>query len=338
MSHQGAYGYAVARIRAMGHRLLGAPVVQRMVDAEDPEAVIKILNETSYFLTISANPQEKNFDKILEKDLLSVYEEIRSFTPDKELVDIMRLSYDFHNVNVILKSAYSVKHGGKKRWDLLTSLGSYPVDDLLTYIESEEYTLLPFGLNTTVPQCIAARDQTKNVLEMERMLDKRLYEVMREISDKLGFDLLDEWIRDRIDGENLRSLVRLKRFGFDSAKALPFLHEGGNAAPDMMAKLIAEPFESWSRALSFTDLSKVLERLDTSDDFSAFILALEKELDDYYLEKIAESFYSSTAPENIPGYLWAKELEVKNIRVILVSKANKGDKDRLRRLLRNVSF
>ena len=65
------------------------------------------------------------------------------------------------------------------------------------------------------------------------------------------------------------------------------------------------------------------------------ILSLEKLLDDHYLDKIAAARYSQTAPENIPAYLWAKETEIKNIRVIAVSKRNKGDKDHLRRLMRH---
>ena len=75
--------------------------------------------------------------------------------------------------------------------------------------------------------------------------------------------------------------------------------------------------------------------IDASGGFSDLILSLEKILDDCYLEKIAVSRYSSSDPANIPAYLWAKEMEIKNIRVITVSKRNKGDKDNLRRLMRH---
>ena len=121
-----------------------------------------------------------DFDKVLEADLHSIYEEIRNFIPDKAIVDIMRLQYDFHNVKVLLKSMYNVRTGGKKRWDLLTSLGSYPLDDFIMNVESEEYRLLPFGLNTLIPKCITVWEQSKDVLEVERLIDKRMFEVMLE--------------------------------------------------------------------------------------------------------------------------------------------------------------
>lgn len=335
MSHQEAYGYAVARIRAMEHRLLDAGALQRMLDAEDSASVLKILGETSYASALTSQTGELNFDKVLESDLHAIYEEVRTFTPDKELVDIMRLPYDFHNVKVLMKSMFNVRSGGKKRWDLLTSLGSYPVDDMISNIESEDYRLLPFGLNLLYPKCVSVWEQSKDILEVERMLDQRLFEVMLEKASSLGIPGVKEWIRTRIDGENIRTLLRLKRFGFDAPKAMGFFHAGGAVDTSVLGSLIAEPFESWARALEFSDFGKVLASLDASSGFSELILSLEKVLEDFYLEKIGISRFNPSAPENIPTYLWAKEMEVKNVRVLLVSKASKGDKEQLRRLLRH---
>ena len=335
MSHQEAYSYAVARIRAMEHRLLDAAVLQRMIDAEDSASVLKILGETSYASALTSQAGEFDFDKVLESDLHSIYEEVRSFVPDKELIDLMRLQYDFHNVKVILKSMFNARNGGKKRWDLLTSLGSYPVDDLVSNMESEDYRLLPFGLNNLLPKCVSIWEQSKDVLEIERLLDDRLYEVMLEKSESLGMSGVKDWVRARIDGENLRVMLRLKRFGFEGAKAAAFLHNGGTLDTGLLTSLISEPFESWSRAIEFSDLGRVLNTIDATGEFSDIILSLEKVLEDFYLEKIAISRFRPASPDNIPMYLWAKEMEIKNVRVILVSKNNKGDKDQLRRLLRH---
>lgn len=335
MSHQEAYGYAVARIRAMEHRLLDAGVIQRMIDADDTASVLKILGETSYASALASQTGDQNFDKALESELHAIYEEVRAFAPDKELVDLLRIPYDFHNVKVLVKSLFSARTGGKRRLDLLTSLGSQPVDSLISDIEAEDYRLLPFGLNTLLPKCFSVWDQTKDVLEVERLLDERLYEVMLEKANGLGMAGVTEWVRARIDGENIRSLLRLKRFGFDAAMALPFMHAGGAIDAGVLVPLITEPFESWSRSIEFSDFGSAIASIDAAGGFAELILSLEKLLDDFYLDKIAVSRFSPSAPENIPTYLWAKEMEVKNVRMILVSKANKGDKDQLRRLLRH---
>lgn len=335
MSSQGAYGYAVARIRAMEHRLLDSGVLQRMTDAEDLASILKILGETSYSSALTSQTNGSDFDKVLEADLHNIYEEVRAFVPDKAIVDIMRLQYDFHNVKVLLKSMFNVRTGGKKRWDLLTSLGSYPLDDIIMNVESEEYRLLPFGLNTLIPRCITVWEQSRDVLEVERLIDKRMFEVMLEKAHELDMPGMISWIRTRIDGENIRTLLRLKRFNFDASKALPFLHEGGTIDVTMLSSLITEPFETWGRAIEFSDFGKTLGSIDASGGYSDLILSLERVLDDCYMEKLAAGRYSPSAPENIPAYLWAKEMEIKNIRVITVSKRNNGDKDHLRRLMRH---
>ncbi|HIT04463.1 MAG TPA: V-type ATPase subunit, partial [Candidatus Caccocola faecipullorum] len=259
-----------------------------------------------------------------------------SFVPQKELVALLRLPYDFSNAKVMLKSVFSVRSGGKKRWDLLTSLASYPVDKLISDVETEDYQLLPFGLSTLFPKCLSVWEQSRDVLEAERLLDKQMFAVMLEEAEKLAIPEILAWVKLRIDGENIRSLVRLKRFGFDSARAASFLHEGGNIDLNTLAPMIAEPFETWGRMIDYSDLAGLFASVDAGASFADVTMNLEKALDDYYLSSISGSRYSPNAPGNVITYLWAKELEVKNIRMIVVSKSTGKDSDQVRRLLRNV--
>ncbi|MDO5116107.1 MAG: V-type ATPase subunit [Synergistaceae bacterium] len=336
MSNKEAYGYAVARIRAMEQRLLDAAVFARLLDADDTASILKILGETSYASVLTSVSGDTAFDKILETALHDTYEELDSFVPDKELVSLLRLQYDFSNVKVMLKSIFNVRNGGKKRWDLLTSLASYPVDRLIADIESEDYQLLPFGLNTLFPKCISIWEQNRDVLETERLLDRQMFEVMLKEAEKLAMPEILSWVRTRIDGENIRSLLRLKRFGFDAARAWPFMHEGGKIDLNILVPMISEPFETWGRIVDFSDFSRMLASIDGAASFDDIIMDLERDLDDFYLDSIADSKYSPDAPGNVIAYLWAKEMEVKNIRMIIVSKTNKKDKDQVRRLLRHV--
>lgn len=335
MSQQNGYGYAVARIRAMEHRLLDASVLQRMIDADDLATALKILGETSYSSTLTSHAGNQDFDEILEFELKKMYEEVESFIPEKKLIDLLRYQYDFHNVKVLIKSVFNVATGGQKKWEFLTSLGSYPVDSLISSIELEEYKFLPFDLNNLIPKCITIWEQSSDVLEVERLLDDRMYALMKETAFELDFPETLSWIQTRIDGENIRTLLRLKRFKFDASRARPFMHSGGKIDTGLLVSLISEPFESWKRTLEFTEFSKCIGSIDSTASFSEMILSLENFLDDLYLNKLAMSRYSTNAPENILTYLWAKEMEVKNVRMILVAKTSGGDKEQLRRLLRH---
>ncbi len=334
MSRSEAYGYAVARIRAMEHLLFDSGQFGRLLEADDLGSALKILGETSYAKGL-ASVEGERYDSALEAELLSTYAELQTFVPDRALIDLCRIPYDFHNVKVLLKSIFNARTGGKKRWDLLTSLGTIPVDDLITNVESEDYNLLPYGLASVIPACVTQWEQTRDIVEVERMLDEQMFLAMLQLAKNLGEPGIVAWARARIDAENIRNLLRLRRFGIDAARAYSFLHAEGTISCDVLISLLPEPFDSWGRMLSFSNIGSALSAVQDDGNFDNLIVSLEKALDDYCQAVLAGARYSSNAPENILAYLWGKEMEVKNIRTILVSKGMAADREEVRRSLRH---
>ena len=335
MSRSESYGYAVARIRAMEPLLFDAVLFGRLLEADDLAGSVKILSETNYargFANIEAGAR---YDSVLEAELLATYTELQSFVPDRALMDLCRIPYDFHNVKVLLKSIFNSRMGGKKRWDLLTSLGTIPVDDLIANVESEDYSLLPYGMAVVLPACVTYWEQMRDVVEVERMLDEQMFRAMLKTAESLEEPGITKWVRARIDAENLRNLLRLKRFGFDSAKAMTFLHDDGAISREVLISLLPEPFESWGRMLSFSDIGKVIASVQDDGNFDNLIVAVEKTLDDFCQSALADARYKADSPENVLAFLWGKEMEIKNIRTILVSKGMAADRDEVRRSLRH---
>ena len=332
MSRNEAYGYAVARIRAMEPMLLDASQLQRMLDADGSDGALKIIAETNYSRWITEG--DGGYDSALEAELTATFDEFTTFVPDRELIDVFRVPYDFHNVKVLLKSAFKARSGGKKRYDLLTRLGSIPVDDLASKIESEEYGLLPFGLSHIIPACMSIWEQNRDIVEIERVLDEGMFTAIRSLIASVGEPGMIKWAKARVDSENIRNLLRIRRFGFDVSAAVTFLHEGGSIAPSILAPLIAEQFDGWGRVLSYSDVGLAISVISDEGDFDKLIVALERTLDDYCSSVLSNARFSPNAPENVLAYLWGKEMEVRNIRTILVSKGTNSDRDEVRRMMR----
>lgn len=330
------YGYSVARLRAMENRLLDEAFFQRMMDCDNLDSAVKILGETVYAPWIMELKSNDDFDSAIGSELCHVYDEVSRFAPDKELVQICRLPYDFHNVKVLIKSLILTRQGGDRRFDLLTPLGNIETDSLVMAVESEEYRLLPYGLHRVIPQVMALWDQNRDMLEIECLLDGALFDAMSALLKPLSMDAVDVWLKRRIDAENLRTLVRLQRIGADSSMAHSFLHKGGNISIDRMISTLSEPMESWGRILAFADIGSVLEKLQDSSDMDSLLMVFDALLDDYVTSTLRGSKYGSFEPENVLRFLWLKEMEAKNLRVLLVSIANDADRDTVRRLMRNV--
>lgn len=337
MAQAERYGYTVARLRAMGHRLLDPGVFQRMLDAEDLQGALKILNETCYASWLVEMKGEGAFDEAIEAELRYVYREIEQFVPDKAFVTLCKMPYDFHNIKVLLKSSFLQKSGGSRRWDLLTQLGNFTPEFLIEALESEDYRLLPYGLRTAIPHCLAQWEQSHDILEIERQLDDLLFTQMAALAQTLDQKGAVHWVMGRIDAENIRNLLRLRRTQVEVSRVAGFLHGGGIISVERLIALLGEPLESWGRLLAYTDLTGALSGLQEVSDFDTLIVEVEKALDEYVLRVVEDARFSSTAPENVLFYLWSKEMEAKNVRIILVGKASGADRDVLRGLLRHVN-
>ena len=326
-----SYVYTVARLRAMENRFLDTSFFSRLMDSETLEDALKSLGETVYSQWLSAS--DANFDQVIDSELIATCNELQQFVPDRELLEIYRMPYDFNNVKVILKSLFKVREGGERRYDLLTALGAVDTDSLIMALEGEE-SVLPYGLGDVIPRCWSAWEQSKDPRQAELLLDGHLFAAMRALAEtleeKLKTSAIVRWVEHKIDVENLRNAVRLSRMNVDSTAALAFFHKGGTIRPDDVAKLMGESLESWSKTLSHTGMGAALEAIQ--DRGLAALADISKALDEYLIHTLEKAKYGSN-PENVILYLLRKEEEARNLRVVLVCVANGLNREFARRLL-----
>lgn len=330
------YGYSVARLRAMENRLLDETLFQRLIECDGLDSAIKILGETVYAPWLMEMKSSEEFDSVLGSELSHVYGEVSRFAPDEELVQICRLPYDFHNVKVLVKSIVLSRQGGERRFDLLTPLGNVEIDSLVMAVESEEYRLLPYGLHSIIPRALSLWDQNRDMVEVECLLDSALFDSMSKLVKKLSMEDVELWFKRKTDGENIRTLIRLNRIGADAATASAYLHPGGFVSVDRMISVLSEPLESWGRLLSFTDAGSVFGAIQDSSDLDSILMIFDAVLDNYVSQTLKKAKYGCFEPSNFLRFLWMKEMEVKNLRIILVSLSNGSEKERVRRLMRDV--
>ena len=326
----------VSRVRAMENRLIEDGVLQRVIDCDDLEGALKVLGETSYSGGLSEMKSQSNFDLLIENELLNCYKEVSSFVPDADVVALCRLPYDFHNVKALIKNIIQVKDGGERSYRLLSNLGSIPTDDLILALEGEDYKLLPHSLDLTVPKCLSAWEQTRDLQEAERILDEALFKVMRDKAEALNMPHIMEWVRIKIDAENLRTLYRQKRLGVETTEAIKFIHDGGSVSPERFVQLISEPVEGWGRILAASSLSGAFSSVQETTDIESTIIDMERVLEEYSLKTLGSAKYDAFSPANVILYLCTKEIEAKNLRIALVAVANGTDRESARRLLRHV--
>jgi V/A-type H+-transporting ATPase subunit C len=250
-------------------------------------------------------------------EMVSEFDEVASFVPDKEMLEIIRMPYDFNNVKVALKSVFRAREGGERRHDLLTKLGAVDPERVILAVEGEEYDLLPYGLWHVLPQCRSLWEQTRSPRDAELLLDDCMFKAMLQHARKLGMPGLTSWVRLRIDAENITTAMRLARMKFDQSASLKFFHDGGTISPQNACRLLAEPVESWSKVLSYTPFGALLEA-DPKSPPSAPTSALRG---------------PGYTAEGVVLHLLMKEAEARSLRLALVCVANGLNRDAVRRLM-----
>src|SRR3712207_2784539 len=101
------YVQAVPRIRAVENKLLDKAKIQRLLDSTSASEAFNILQETSYGLIMGEVKKFQDYEIILNEELKKLYSFMYEVSPQKDLIDIMSIRYDYHNIKVLLKSKRS---------------------------------------------------------------------------------------------------------------------------------------------------------------------------------------------------------------------------------------
>ena len=124
-------------LRAREPKLLNDEKAARMLDAASFEDAAKILTDCGYPDMSRSTAAE--VEQTLAEHRAEVFDELARLSPDKELVDVFKLKYDYHNAKAIIK-AEAVNTDAKR---LLSDAGRVPGEKLLELYNEERYSQLP---------------------------------------------------------------------------------------------------------------------------------------------------------------------------------------------------
>ena len=114
------YGRSVVTVRVLEKRLLTKNKLERMIEAETPDEVLKLLGETEYSQNMTDIDNSRDYEKILKRETERVFSLVRDMSKDSEIVDILSLKYDYHNLKVLLRG----RMAGKDFSNLLIDAGT----------------------------------------------------------------------------------------------------------------------------------------------------------------------------------------------------------------------
>ena len=309
---------ALSRIWVFETRLLDRTKIERMIEAPSAEEALKILNETEYSNILSKAKRVNDYENILSYELKRVYELMYELCPVKDVVDLMSVKYRYHNLKVLLKGKFL----SKDLSNLLIDLGIEDLKELKSIIDLDNFDDLKGYTKKAVIEVVKDFEENKDPQKIDIIVDRYMFDEMKDIKKKLDYKFTDKLVLATIDLTNIRTLIRLKKQGQGREFAAKVLISGGAIDKDTLISIINETPENIITKLSTTIYSDIIKEGIESFKESNSASLLEKLSDNYIMDLMKGARLVTFGPDRILSYIYAKETEIKIIRIIMVGKLN----------------
>lgn len=306
-----AYLCLSAMLRAREPRLLNDDRAARMLDAGSYEDAAKQLGDCGYADMSQMNAKE--VEACLSAKRSEIFEELDRLAPDKLIVDVFRMKYDYHNAKTIIKAEAM----GQDPMRLMSAAGRIAPKALLEIYNDDRCSQLPKTLGTAIVEAKNALARTANPQLADFILDKAYFAEIREAAKAIDCPYLDGYAAILTDSTNLKSAVRTLRMG----KGMDFMDfaliPGGSVDTDRIVNAGDKEGISAFYAHGLLEKAAALgaEAVD-GGSMTSFELACDNAVN-AYLQKAKLVSYG---PEALIAYLAAVEGEITAVRMILTGR------------------
>ena len=320
------YLFISAYLRTRERNLLTAARMERMIDAPTLEDAAKVLSEIGYGEFSPSSDRELSTALANEREKL--FQDLYRFVPDKAVVDVFKVKYDYHNIKTLLK-AQAVGTDGTR---LLLDAGRVEAERLARAVKEGDYDLLPAELAQAAREALEVLSATGDPQLSDFVLDRAYYQELRQAAQATGSTFLEEYVAAAIDAANLRSAVRTLRMKKSGDFLRKVLFEGGavKTASILSAALGGSVEELYRSTFLRAAAEAGMEAVRSGGSLTAF----EKLCDDAVTAAAGKAKGVPFGVEAVIGYLVAKEIEFTAVRIIMSSRMAGIEGDTIRERLR----
>ena len=321
MANNQIYPYAVARIRMLERSLLTEKNYIQMAEARTPEEALKILFEAGYGSGNSLGVKE--YEQALAQQLAKAYADVAELVSGQRFMDVFLLKNDYHNLKVLMKEDISGVDGSK----YLVGGGTVDVEVMKAAFRMKAYNTLPANMAEAVAEAYSVYGKTMSGQMIDIVMDKAAFKDMKATADNSGNDFVKRYLEYLCDLTNLKSFLRIRNMKKTFEMFTLVFVPGGTLGLDSFKTAFnAENLAAGFKGTYYEELCESMTK-----GFTAF----EKKCDDYLMQFVKDAKYISLTLEPMVAYIYARESEVKTVRIILNSKVNNINPDVIKERLRD---
>lgn len=309
------YAFADAYIGSFVKNLMTKQDLMRVAQAKDLQAIEGMLREFGY--GEAKELYEGDIEFFIRREQNKLIKEVLSTVPDVEEMSLFLLPFDYHNVKVCLKAEFL---GITPNDTYLVSSGGIDRRKIMAMVKERNFTHMSTFMKDAIVEATDLFSRGGDPQEIDIIMDKASYREMAYKAEKIGEPFIIEMVKLQIDLLNVKIFVRLRKLGKPWVFFQKVFLEGGNIDLDLFISSWEEPYNQVADKLAPYGLRQVvLEGAAKVEETGDFAL-LEKLSADTLMELNKKAKYHSFGIVPIAGYWHGKEVEIDNLRIILLGK------------------
>ncbi|MFV0561051.1 MAG: V-type ATPase subunit [Enterococcus sp.] len=314
-------------IRAKETELLSSDDIDRLVKADSIIEVGKLLEPTIYAPYIF-DGFEYEFEENLAKEHGQLFDWLKEIAPEPEVVWIYTMRLTFHNLKVLTKAELT-----NQNLDHLYQYdGFYSLDELKEAIRTTVSDRLPEGVMASIREVKEYLEESAILQGIDVIYDRHFLKEQRYLGEKLGYPELLEEIITLIDLTNLiitaRGITQNRSIGFMTG----VLSSSGGISKETFLNFVEKDLATFVEFLESSSYSDFLA--PALENGTIDLVRLEQMKDDYLTSLFQTAQIQAFGPLPLLAFLNAKEIEGKNLRLIIVGKRSGFPQEEIRKRVR----
>jgi len=322
------YLYITSLVRAKEPALLTDAARDRMIEARTDDEAARVLEECGF-------PDMSELDSLRMESRLSAYlddilADFVCYVPRRELVEVFRLKYDYHNAKVLIKAQAADVGGGP----LLSGSGRFDPEALTEQFYQGSSSGLP---KVYADALWAARDElsrTKDAQRADFILDRAYFAELRDLAEQAESPFLTGYCAALIDSANLRAAVRVMMMALDPALLTDVLVSGGAVQLNAIAAAVRSG-EGLAELYGGSLFAKAAAAGAEAARSGGSLTLFEKLCDNAVTNYLQSAKRVSFGDGPVIAFLAAVEAEITSVRIIMNGRAAGLEPERIRERLRD---
>ena len=293
---------------------------EQLLRASTSESRSAALEGTAYNPNHEQLTDLNTIERFLMKHLFAEYTWAFEVSPTSALVEFFTLKYTYHNLKVLLKhkaTGLNLKH-------LLIPVGSYSLDMLEQLITTFSAEYCPKLMVDEIAATWAEYQDYQDVRVLEIGMDLAYFAHLKRLESEFEDERLKQLVRLTIDFYNATTVQRAIRHQKPHSFMTQLLSDEGSLTSAEWIELAEKgDLAGWFskvNPLEFDAELRIYEEKMRSDKLTN--LELEYLADLVQFKLLEQGRFETSGPLPLARYLLGKELEVKNLRLILTGLTN----------------